>query len=293
MTVVLASFCAIAILAADVEPEHSGNALYRILLNEGLTFEGETYRFPQPILWDEQSAEAQEAALVEQAGSKARAADLLRDSVSAPFLLKLHDVKAKDGSILRAADLWFALRADLENLEPDDVTLGESQPVEAGNMRFEGRLVPDEDLKARGITPPNSPKGSFPRTAFLHSTARLLDRLHVESTARIVATRSKDSLVVASRTDPAFRGEGPSPNVWRPLKGTVPGPVHPYEGGGGYVKISRYKPEPGVLLVEAHFVFDEPQGWFQGAPILRSKIGLVAQDQIRSLRRERKARESR
>ena len=31
--------------------------------------------------------------------------------------------------------------------------------------------------------------------------------------------------------------------------------------------------------------FVEPDGWFQGAPILRSKFSVVAQDQIRSLRR--------
>ncbi len=34
-----------------------------------------------------------------------------------------------------------------------------------------------------------------------------------------------------------------------------------------------------------HMAFVEPDGWFQGAPILRSKFSAVAQDQIRSLRR--------
>ena len=35
-----------------------------------------------------------------------------------------------------------------------------------------------------------------------------------------------------------------------------------------------------------HMAFVEPDGWFQGAPILRSKFSVIAQDQIRSLRRE-------
>jgi hypothetical protein len=39
-------------------------------------------------------------------------------------------------------------------------------------------------------------------------------------------------------------------------------------------------------MVEMHMAFVEPDGWFQGNPILRSKFGAVAQDQIRSLRRE-------
>ena len=52
------------------------------------------------------------------------------------------------------------------------------------------------------------------------------------------------------------------------------------------MKVSRLATVPGALLVEAHFAFSEPQAWFDGAPILRSKIGVVAQDQIRGLRRE-------
>ena len=35
-----------------------------------------------------------------------------------------------------------------------------------------------------------------------------------------------------------------------------------------------------------HVAFVEPDGWFQGAPILRSKFSVAAQDQIRTLRRE-------
>jgi hypothetical protein len=34
-----------------------------------------------------------------------------------------------------------------------------------------------------------------------------------------------------------------------------------------------------------HAAFAEPEGWFQGAPILRSKLSVAAQDQIRALRR--------
>ena len=41
-----------------------------------------------------------------------------------------------------------------------------------------------------------------------------------------------------------------------------------------------------MLFVEAHFVFTEPHDWFEGAPVLRSKISLIAQDRIRKLRRE-------
>ena len=41
-----------------------------------------------------------------------------------------------------------------------------------------------------------------------------------------------------------------------------------------------------AVVVEVHFAFAEPLAWFEGDPILRSKFGLIAQDQVRRLRRE-------
>ncbi len=88
---------------------------------------------------------------------------------------------------------------------------------------------------------------------------------------------------------PGFEDDPKYPNRWAALE-RIRGEerlsqTYPYDGGGGYAKISRLKLKPGALLVEAHFAFAEPRPWFDGAPILRSKLGLIAQDQIRSLRR--------
>ena len=62
--------------------------------------------------------------------------------------------------------------------------------------------------------------------------------------------------------------------------------MKPYPGGISYTKISRLAFRPSALLVEMHGAFVEPREWFQGGPILRSKFSVVAQDQIRTLRRE-------
>jgi hypothetical protein len=121
-------------------------------------------------------------------------------------------------------------------------------------------------------------------------TGRLLDRIAVEATDRVFATRTADSLLIAARTDSTFDPDGPLSNRWWTLtrKGTeeVKGPLQHYAGGASYVKITRLAAEPGALFVEAHFVYVEPLDWFQGNPILRSKVSLIAQDQIRRLRRE-------
>jgi hypothetical protein len=271
--------------AAEIEPPHAGNALFPTLLSEGITIEGTKLTFPNPVLHDGQSAGAQRAALKVVAGSEGRLDDLLRDSVAAPFVLKIHDEKGSERTLIRRADLWFVVRADLDAIDPPEIArrASEDKPVEAGNMRFASRCLGADDLKARGIEPGQ-------REWFAHLTGRLLDRIHVETTDRAVASRSDESWVIASRTDPRFDRDERSPNRWWPIEQNgnreSPGPAHPYAGGASYVKVSRLRVEPRALLVEAHFAFAEPRAWFNSAPILRSKMGLIAQDQIRRLRRE-------
>ena len=51
------------------------------------------------------------------------------------------------------------------------------------------------------------------------------------------------------------------------------------------MKMTRLQTAPRAMLVEGHFAFAEPREWFSGAPILRSKISLIAQDRIRQFRR--------
>ena len=268
---------------------HDSNPIYRELQAHGLSLGGSLYEFPAPAIQDGMTAEAHREAFEGVAGSKRRADDLLRNSVTAPFLLKLRDLPAEGGATLRAIDLWFVVHADLDAIDPGAVGPGVqgSKPVSAGNMTFTGGEVAPDDLKARGIEPPveSEPGRAFPAEGYAHATADLLGRIEVEATSHVFATATAESIVIASRTDPAFDGPGPAPNFWRALKGADE-TAHPYEGGGGYARIGRYEPVPGALLVEVHAVFIEPNAWFDGNPILRSKFSLVARDRIRALRRE-------
>src|SRR5690242_3083593 len=70
------------------EPAHQENAVYRALRAEGLPIGGVAVRLPEPDLRDDQTARDQMAAVLKVAGSKRRAEDLLRASISAPFILK-------------------------------------------------------------------------------------------------------------------------------------------------------------------------------------------------------------
>ncbi len=290
MTVTLACWIGLAATAQGpaIEPEHAANAVLRELLDGGLTLGETAVPFAEPAVRDGMPVEARRAALRKVAGSAAKADDLLTKSVTAPFVVRVRDVETKGPTLVRAADLWFVIYADLDAIDLTDAAgpPGKRGGTEAGHMRFDARRLTAEELKARDLDP--AAEGEW----YAHLTGRLLDRITFDVTDRVVATRSPGSIVVASRTAPAFDEDGPLANRWRKLfknaagQPTAPGPPRPYPGGGGYVKISRLESPAGALLVESHFAFAEPREWFEGAATLRSKIGVAAQDQIRGLRRE-------
>ena len=268
----------------DVEPGHQGNPIYIEAIHSGWSGAGPRIEFPGPILKDGLDADGQHQALLKLARSARALADLLRDSVTAPFILKVHDQKGKEATI-RIVDLWFAVRADLAEFHPLDVARRTSgKAAEAGNMRFESRLLTEEELQQLGRS---SQEGQTRSRWYAQLQGRLLDRIAVQATDETVATRTDDSLVIASRTDPSFDRDGKLANRWQTIKrdGRA-GEGHQYVGGMSYAKVSRLKEPEGMLLVEFHGAFSEPEAWFQGAPILRSKFAPIAQDQIRKLRRE-------
>lgn len=283
--------CAILLAAClaeqgKIEPPHDQNTVYKQVLGQGFDAGGQRLQLPEPRLADGQDASAQRAALREVAGSDRALDDLLRNSITAPYIIKVHDLKAP-GSTIRAADLWFIVHADLKEIDiAREAARADQKEVEVANMWFQTGLLKAGDLRSAGVEPP----AAGDNTWYPHVHARLLDRIDFEVTNQVTATQSAESVVIASRTDPSFAKAGAVANGWKPLPspGTpkAEGQTQPYSGGISYAKISRVAFMPGALLVEIHMAFLEPNGWFQGAPILRSKFSIVAQDQIRTLRRE-------
>ena len=267
------------------EPSHDKNAVFRAVVDEGLSVGGASVKLPEPTFRDGQSADDQRKALQQVAGSARAAEEMLQPSISAPHRLRLNDTKA-EGATLRSGDLVFVLRGvDLDAIRPEEAfRQTRSGPIEAANMRFEARLLTPDELRG---TPASSPaEGEW----FTHANGRLLDRIGVESTDRVVASRSADSLVFAAKTDARFGPDAKLPNRWSTIEpkatGDAFGPPQPFPGGIGYVKLTRLAGMDKAVVVEVHFAFAEPTAWFQGEPILRSKFGLIAQDQVRRLRRE-------
>lgn len=274
---------------SKVDGPHASNPVFRALVDEGFEIEGRRFVFPLPLLRDGQAAATQQELLRGLLGSDRKVDEFLRDSVSAPYILKLKD-ESTTGNIVRRADLWFAVHASLDDVDLDALSRhsADAKPVEVGNMRFQSRQLGADELKSRRIEIPKS-DGSL-KTFFIHQTGRLLDRIHVEGTDMVVASRSPRSWLIAAQTDRRFDKDPEVPNRWWPIVRRdgkeEAGPAHIFPGGASYVAISQLASDPNVLVAEAHFTFAEPRPWFDGAPILRSKISLIAQDQIRQLRRE-------
>jgi hypothetical protein len=269
-------------------PSHESNPVYRTMVDKGITIAGKSLKFPEPRVRDGLSADEQRGLLREIAGSERAVDELVRRSVTAPFVLRLRNDTTGQGDLIRGGDLWFVIHADLDAIDPAEFARRSSdgRPVEAGNMRFTGKLLEPSQLEARKLEVAGKPEEAH--EWFAHLSGRLLDRIQVEETDHSTASRSAESWIIAARTDDRFAKDADFPNRWSAITpdGTVKGELHPYSGGASYVKITRLSAVSGALLVEVHFAFAEPRAWFDGAPILRSKISLIAQDRIRALRRE-------
>ena len=287
-TLCLAACC---VVQAKLEPAHAQNPVFKQVLERGLDAGGKTITLPAPRLVDGQTADAQREVLREIAGSERGADDLLRDSVTAPFIIRVQDEKVT-GATVREANVWFVVYGELDKIDPlREAIRADQKEVEVANMWFQNRSLKADEIAAAGLKPANL--GAGQSEWYVHVHARLLDRIDFEVTNRVTSSRSADSIVIASRTDPSFDKVEAFANGWKVVPGNrnssaqadSPG-KQPYAGGMSYAKISRLALKPDALLVEMHMAFVEPDPWFQGSPILRSKFSVAAQDQIRTLRRE-------
>jgi hypothetical protein len=280
-TLFLAACCAGQV---KIEPVHAQNSVLMSVLDHGLDAGGKpVIRLPPPRFMDGQTANEQRAALREIAGSDGATDELLRNSVTAPFIIKVHDAQATEATI-RSADCWFVVYGDLKQIDPARDLAGTGQKeIEVANMWVQNRILTADEIRGAGIKPAEASSGSS--VFYGHVHAKLLDRIEFEMTNRVVVSQSSESLVIASMTDPAIAKSETLASGWKLLN--MPDSARqPYAGSISYAKISRSELKPGALLVEMHVAFVEPTAWFQGAPILRSKFSIVAQSQIRALRRE-------
>lgn len=276
-------FALLLFAAAAGNGHDQANPLYRELRDAGVPIPGAgKMPLPAPTMPDALDDKAQQEVLKKLAGEDFSVEQLTEESIVAPQILRITEHPKSEA---RSVDVWFIAHGDLKKL---------------GNKKFLERVMSSNEKKGRGrdLTPAELARHKIAikpedekHESYGHTVFTFLDRVQISAPGRSYWTETTDSLLIASKLDPRFVGDKDVPNEWRSVKknedGQIElGPPHPYEGAGYYVKITRLSQPKGALLVEGHLIFLEPQGWFQGQDLLRSKLPLVVTDQVRATRRE-------
>ena len=261
------------------------NALFEQLQADGVKFGAGTVKLPKPSRPDGLDAVAQQAALAKIADENHPVEALTRKAVVAPFILKIADEKVSGAARPRRVDLWFVAYGDVHKMT-DETFVKQSVDAEAAAAPDapQGAVLTDEELKSRGIMPE-------PDEKYLAATMNLFNRVRLSGAMRTMLTRTDESVLAAGMLDPRFAKDDKYPNTWRPIVREESGaqklgPAQPYSSAAWYAKATRLAKPTGAVLVELHLVFDEPEGWFNGANLLRSKLPIVAQDGVRKIRRK-------
>jgi hypothetical protein len=279
----LATFFVTLLLSAD-EP---ANPLLNELLDKGIPVPaGPTVRLPDPWMKEGLSPQEQQHVLKKAAGNLPLEL-FVKKSDAAPFTLKINSVDNSSGKrVAQTIDLFFVAHGNLDRAIKEDVVnqlLGTDAKKDS-----EVRLLGEKALAERGI--------KLLHTANLEERYAgldvfLLDRVKITGVTRNVMTHGPGCAVMAMQLDPRFASDKQYPNRWRsfnPLaaKNDAFGPPQPYSGMGGYARVTRLDQNPSALFFEVHAGFHEPEGWFGGPNLLRSKLPLVIQENIRNLRRK-------
>ena len=253
--------------------------------------------FLAPTISDSLTADEELKALEAIPGRRLPMDELTRNAVSAPFVIQVGDLQPYgEGTKSRSIDLWFFVHGDWDSLKQ----MAEEQGAEFGNLlqeqaaakaeehQLESRAIGETELTERGIEIAPHPDV---REFYRNGEISLLDRVLLQITSRLTVTQSQRSILIASELDNRFTGDDEFPNTWRTIssdRSKTMGPVAPYSGWQQYVKATNLESLPGMILVEAHFWMSQPNDWFNGRDLLKSKIRIGSQTMVRKFRAELK-----
>lgn len=269
------------------------NPVFEQLTKEGVvTADGSVALLPPPLMADNLSAAEQRKVIDSISEGNKNFESLTKKQVVAPYVMKISDVKPTrgDSKTIRQVDIYYVIHTDLKRLEDESFLKAQTEDREKNDeeTKISGSELTPEVLAAKGI---QVAEGKDRPERYYQGSIPLFGRVRVEGTGRSFYTRSENSALLASILDPRFADDEKLAGRWIPLTRNEKtgkletGEPQPYSGAGAYTKATVLLEPAGALFVEQHIVFDEPQGWFRGANLLRSKLPIVVQDEIRLLRR--------
>lgn len=274
---------------SQADEEETDNPLYEELVVKGIAIPaGPTVKLPAPLVRP-RTAPSNVMGLLDKAAGRVPVELFLRRSVQAPFSLTISSVDNKDGERCgQEIDLKFIAYGKLDAVLESDFMKQFLSSKKKKDAEEKSTILEAEELKERGIRPLKADKEK--KEQFSTLSMSLLEKVQVDGVTRSVRTNSLQYVLSAMRMDDRFQNDKQYPNIWRHIKILEEeeklGPSHPYTGLAGYVLVTKVPEHEGALLVEMHFLMHEPNAWFGGPNLLRSKFATIIQDNVRSFRRK-------
>ncbi len=280
------------------------NPIFDEVTQRGIAIAGSLRKVRPPAVPDGLNAQQQqqviEALIQTKTGAPITLAQFVEKNLRAPHIMTIDDLQYGTGVPGHSIDLYFTAHGNLK-LISDPKFLQEQ--FKQNNKNRVDRLTAQQ-LAERQIQPLNSPGVT---EYYAHTSIMIFPndaRVKVQATGHATETLNPPapgntmSVTLGTMIDPRFNTDREFPNIWQPVIRTPGASVNAapnlgqatlYNGAGGYVKITTVLSNaapPDTLLVEYHLVYDEPQAWFDGKNLLRSKLPQQAPDDVRDFRRK-------
>lgn len=303
---VVIGFAALPFTTTNSANAAGDNPIFTQLLQQGVPLpNGQFQKLRPPSMADglNDAQQRQEVAtvLAKKLGAPVTWEQFTENAIGAPSVLLVDDAtfygahpQAPPYRTDHSVDLWFVAYGQLASVMKPSFMKAQFNISSTDQL---DNLKP-ADLNDRNIAPQKIEGGG---EYWVHGQFKILPAaffVQLRTTARAIETSSPASGTVAAIIDPRFNGDKGFPNEWRPAikdpNGGIKmvngkpalGDATPYVNAGGYTKITPLVGAPGALFVEYHLVYEEPQAWFNGKNLLRSKLPQKAPDDVRSFRRQ-------
>jgi hypothetical protein len=267
--------------------DEPANPLFEQLRTQGttVTTDGKV-PLPAPLMADGLDASGQQEVLKKVVGNRFAVKEFVGKVGTAPHVYSIRKIPVAGNDSLRvyAIDVSFVAHGSLERVANKNFL----EDLQKKQKDRKVHLLTAEEMKKRKLHVEST---KHREERYSHGMFIVLDRVELNAALHTLVTRQADSLLAATRLDPRFAKDADFPNQWRKI--TIDeegqrklGPVQPYQGAGGYLKITRLHEPKGALFIEYHLVYAEPKGWFNGADPLTTKIPAIIQSEVRTFRQE-------
>ena len=263
--IVIFAAITIAAMLLDVASAQQSPAALGVMETPIANLEGAEFPWPTIEMADGLSAKEQEK-VFSQVGL--RASDVTKNSVVARVKISPKKKLKVDGGAFRQYSYYFGVYGTMSKLQ-DKKLLG---AIFGAGKQGGGRSLGEEGDDQYDFS----------------NQEEVLDKLNLELVTRSNhhTSRADDDSVLSLLSASHVVGTDPKEQektTWASVK--TPDEKHPYLGMGVLMKATPVVDTPDCLFVEIHLVFFEPTDWFGGKNLMGSKLPIVIQDQVRSLRR--------